>query len=1328
MLSKYFWHALPRVLRFFQIAALLQGLAALALLGAPAVSSAALTDCEGMSIDGQAKCVAPTYAPTQFGACYIGASYLYKDNAMNACYSELGLPNPMLSESSAVALVDCYDKKMMAPSGGGVTGSVSWLPVGTAYNDNFCASGTVRDFESHHLWGVGTKSGSYQSYAITRAEPASCPSGYTGVNQLINGVSTLVRCKPNPPCPPDQVVSPSRPGVCDKVVVVPPPPCPHCHGGKGWKVGDPIYPLSGTVSEPLATGFKLNGAELVLSYNSIRKMDGVPVRSQPAFGALWSSSLHKTLGVGSGGTVLTFFRGDGRVVSFSYSGSTYVADANIKDSVVAISGAYYYADAATNQLETYNSTGQLTRIDGFDGAVLRFTYSAGASVKAPTAGYLMRVEDNAGRALNFTYMVPAGTSEALLPTSGLISGVSDAAGRSLAISYDSNLNLTSVTWPDTKTLQFLYEDTGLPWALTGRVDENGSRHATWSYDAQGRAISTSLAGGVDAYSVSYGSSPQYTVQETEDTVLNILYRRYQTVAASGISIDAPNGQSISWGSESVLGMAVPTAATQPAGSGSAASSSALVHDANGNLISSDDFQGVRTCYAYDASNRQVLRIEGLANTVACSSVLTPGPTLPAGARFISSTWHPDWRLPVKVTQPLRSSTTVYHGQPDPFNSNVTANCTTAPALPSGKPLPVVCKQVEQATTNSGTAIPDNFVDSVQLLLHGEGANGGTSIVDNSPNNFSPTTQTGVTTVTSDKKFGAASLSVPSGGLSYTGNAAFLYTGDVTIEGFYKLSSNLNVGFLNIRTTEAAGRVVAYTSSTGTLRFNRYGSAEVTINSSTSLVPAGTWFHFAFVRQGSTITYYINGVSAGSTTDGGTLGNGTGGIAVASAMPSGSLVDDFRVTKGVARYTANFTAPTQEFSHASAGSTVATSTTRYTYDVAGHPLSSVDPNGGTTTYAYYADTTLGPYDWDLDSVQLLLHGEGANGGTSIVDNSPNNLSPTTQAGVTTVTSDKKFGTASLSVPSGGLSYAGNAGFLITGDVTIEGFYKLSSNQSLNFFTLKTTEAADRVVAYTSSTGTLRFNRYGSGEVTINSSTSLVPVGAWFHFAFVRQGSTITYYINGVSAGSTADGGTLGNGTGGIFIADVAPSGTLVDDFRVTKGLARYTANFTAPTQQFSHATMSSTATGHMAGDLQSITTAAGHVTQFNLYDQAGRVRQMTDAKGIVTDITYKPRSWVESVSVTPSGGSARTATYTYDFAGQVTGVAMPDGTTLGYSYDAAHRLTGVTDARGNSVTYILDNVGNRTGEEVRDSGGTLRRSISRSFDALNRLQQATGAPR
>lgn len=151
-----------------------------------------------------------------------------------------------------------------------------------------------------------------------------------------------------------------------------------------------------------------------------------------------------------------------------------------------------------------------------------------------------------------------------------------------------------------------------------------------------------------------------------------------------------------------------------------------------------------------------------------------------------------------------------------------------------------------------------------------------------------------------------------------------------------------------------------------------------------------------------------------------------------------------------------------------------------------------------------------------------------------------------------------------------------------------------------------------------------------------------------------------------------------------------------------------------------------AVGYTIGDLQSITNPAGHTTTFDSYDKSGRILQTTDPKGIVTAMTYTPRGWVSSITTTAPGQTARTTTYTYDAVGQLTGVANPDGSTLAYSYDAAHRMTGATDAKGNSVTYTLDNMGNRIKEDIKDPTGTLQRSINRSFDALNRLQQVSGA--
>ncbi len=82
--------------------------------------------------------------------------------------------------------------------------------------------------------------------------------------------------------------------------------------------------------------------------------------------------------------------------------------------------------------------------------------------------------------------------------------------------------------------------------------------------------------------------------------------------------------------------------------------------------------------------------------------------MPIGGRKISTQWHPDWALKTREAQPNLITTWVYNGQPDPFNGGAIARCVTAkygssdnqPKLPDGKDTAVLCKKVEQATTDA----------------------------------------------------------------------------------------------------------------------------------------------------------------------------------------------------------------------------------------------------------------------------------------------------------------------------------------------------------------------------------------------------------------------------------------------------------------------------------------------------------------------------------------------------------------------------------------------------------------------------------------------------
>ena len=147
--------------------------------------------------------------------------------------------------------------------------------------------------------------------------------------------------------------------------------------------------------------------------------------------------------------------------------------------------------------------------------------------------------------------------------------------------------------------------------------------------------------------------------------------------------------------------------------------------------------------------------------------------------------------------------------------------------------------------------------------------------------------------------------------------------------------------------------------------------------------------------------------------------------------------------------------------------------------------------------------------------------------------------------------------------------------------------------------------------------------------------------------------------------------------------------------------------------------------HHLGDVKTTTDGAGLVTTYVTYDKAGRLTRIKAPNGVLTDLTYTPRGWLALKTVraaaagTPSTSDS-TTTLAYNPDGTVHSVTDADRVVTTYTYDAAHRLTDVTDASGNHVHYTLDASGNRTGEQVLTSTGTVVRSLGRAFNPLGQL--------
>ena len=220
-----------------------------------------------------------------------------------------------------------------------------------------------------------------------------------------------------------------------------------------------------------------------------------------------------------------------------------------------------------------------------------------------------------------------------------------------------------------------------------------------------------------------------------------------------------------------------------------------------------------------------------------------------------------------------------------------------------------------------------------------------------------------------------------------------------------------------------------------------------------------------------------------------------------------------------------------------------------------------------------------------SVSLLMHGDVSNGGTVFADNGPRNDTITVAVGSpVTSTAQKKYGTASLSFPTGsdGLQAADNAAYECpTQDFTIECWIYLTN---LGFFQhicskYANTPSSDREHEWLVNTAN-NLQYVGTGTSGVNmTGTTVLTTSTWYHVALTRQGNVFTMWLNGVSDATTTVSTTLNAGNSNFYIGTVnvgtvaSPSFTqnmnagFIDEFRFTKGVARYTGTFTPPSGPF-----------------------------------------------------------------------------------------------------------------------------------------------------------------
>lgn len=307
-----------------------------------------------------------------------------------------------------------------------------------------------------------------------------------------------------------------------------------------------------------------------------------------------------------------------------------------------------------------------------------------------------------------------------------------------------------------------------------------------------------------------------------------------------------------------------------------------------------------------------------------------------------------------------------------------------------------------------------------------------------------------------------------------------------------------------------------------------------------LPAAGQWYHFAFVRRGTSFTMYVDGVSRGTGTVSSdmrsstvTLGNYGGGGGYSPDM----RVDNFRMS-AFAKYTTAFTPPASDFKY-------------------GTEEANADPH--------------------FANVSLLIK---ETSGSTPIDSSNSPLTISASGNASIVSNQTRFGGGVLRTNAAGNLGAFsviNAPGITLGNATsftVEFyFYQATGHTSASTQVLIAQGAAvnsaiDAWSLALSSTRLLMF-RTTSGT-TLNNILTSAPAGStvtldrWHHIAVVRQGNLFYVYLNGGLVAMVANSAVFNSPTTNITIGNdrnltaTYKSDAYFSNVRITKGVPRYTS--------------------------------------------------------------------------------------------------------------------------------------------------------------------------
>jgi len=281
----------------------------------------------------------------------------------------------------------------------------------------------------------------------------------------------------------------------------------------------------------------------------------------------------------------------------------------------------------------------------------------------------------------------------------------------------------------------------------------------------------------------------------------------------------------------------------------------------------------------------------------------------------------------------------------------------------------------------------------------------------------------------------------------------------------------------------------------------------------------------------------------------------------------------------ARIVFNPSLPTEALSNATPSGGSTTSQTIVS-DMAQNQITTLAIASGTTPIVQiYEDTVIpGVENTELDVLRLHLDSD-------LTDSSDSGHTVTAHGNAAVSTSEKKFGAGSLALDGTGdfLTLPAHSDWnLSSGDFTVEAWAYANSIGSLQGTILcigGVNASAHLQIAIDPDRKPLLGWNSGTDYwwSTLIYGQDALATGQWHHFAavFDRTNSTAKLYVNGVevaSAASTFQGPandvSIGNISSLLTIGSYFENGYAfldgyIDDVRITKGLARYTENFTVP---------------------------------------------------------------------------------------------------------------------------------------------------------------------